>query len=68
MYGLARLTQPRGRRFGAPEDLKDAMSGEQLTWAEGDSREAVKKKKENESKEKLVVLWLVVLCCFAACF
>lgn len=66
MYGLARLPQQSGRRFGAPEDLKDAMSGEQLTLAGRDIEGAVKKN-ENESKEMLVVLWLVVSCCFAAC-
>lgn len=38
------------------------MSGEQLTPAGRDSGGAVKKNK-NESKEMLVVLWLLVSCC-----
>ncbi len=61
------LRDCHSREEGVPEDLKDAMSGEQLTTAGRDSGGAVKKN-ENESKEMLVVLWLVVSCFLAACF
>lgn len=49
--------------MGAPEDLKDAMSGEQLTWAEGDSRGAVKEKRMKVKENCVVARGFVLLCC-----